>query len=77
MVCLLAQNKESPKSDEDVRGLVSKNLRGELTPPDLAIEGVGGPLSIAQLPIRYERTMSAGASGMGHLSVDFGVRQHF
>ncbi|KAK4502165.1 hypothetical protein PRZ48_005590 [Zasmidium cellare] len=77
LVYLLAQNKESPKSDEDVRGLVSKNLRGELTPPDLAIEGVGGPLSIAQLPIRYERTMSAGANGMGHLSVDFGVRQHF
>lgn len=55
---------------------MSENLRGELTPPQAA--GVSGPLSIAQLPIRYERTMpgvGAGAGAGRHLSVDFGSHQ--
>lgn len=53
---------------------MSENLRGELTPPQVA--SVSGPLSIAQLPIRYERTMPGAGAGAGrHLSVDFGSHQ--
>lgn len=47
---------------------MSANLCGELTPPQ-PTDMYGGPLSIAQLPIRYERTVP------GHLSVDYGSHQ--
>lgn len=50
---------------EGVRERLSVNIRGELTPPE-PTSGGGGPFSIAQLPIRYERTMK------GHMSVDYG-----
>lgn len=62
MVYLLACPGLSP---EDIRQRMSANIRGELTPPEPTSIG-SGPFSIAQLPIRYEKTMA------GRLSVDFG-----
>lgn len=43
-------------TSEAVARKISSNLQGELTPPELTI-ATGGPFSIAQLPIRYERTV--------------------
>ncbi|CAK3879477.1 60 kDa lysophospholipase [Lecanosticta acicola] len=54
-------------SSGEVSKQMSSNIRGELTPPQAPVSG--GPLSIAQLPIRYERTMPS------HLSFDFGSHQ--
>lgn len=62
MVYLLACPGLSP---EEVRKRMSANIRGELTPPEPSSIG-NGPFSIAQLPIRYERTMP------GRLSIDYG-----
>lgn len=64
MVYLLACAELGP---EEVGRQISANLCGELTPPQQPVER--GPLSIAQLPIRYERTVS------DQLSVDFGSHQ--
>ncbi|KXS95249.1 hypothetical protein AC578_9450 [Pseudocercospora eumusae] len=41
---------------EIVAKTISENIEGELTPPETTI-ATGGPFSIAQLPIRYERTV--------------------
>ncbi|EME44975.1 hypothetical protein DOTSEDRAFT_70878 [Dothistroma septosporum NZE10] len=61
LVYLLAQGHTSA----EVAAKVSTNIRGELTPPQAA-DVRKGPLSIAELPIRYERTVP------GRLSVDYG-----
>jgi lysophospholipase len=58
LVYLLACPGATPES---VARDVSANLRGELTPPDPT--ALAGPLSIAQLPIRFERTVH-GRGGM-------------
>lgn len=56
-------------SSEDVAKQMSEDICGELTPPRPTEFG-SGPLSVAQLPIRYERTVP------GHLSVNFGSHQY-
>jgi lysophospholipase len=53
MVYLLSRPEMSP---EEVGKKMSANIRGELTPPE-PTRISSGPFSIAQLPIRYERTM--------------------
>lgn len=64
MVYLLSTKNATP---EDVAEQISQNIRGEMTPPSDDL--VGGPMSIAQLPIRYERTMP------GHFKVASGTHQ--
>ncbi|KAM3416419.1 hypothetical protein BST61_g8015 [Cercospora zeina] len=58
-------------TSENVARDISTNLRGELTPPSEHLVSGAGPMSIAQLPIRYERTMP------GHVKVDHGTHRQF
>jgi lysophospholipase len=44
-------------SAQDVATQMSRNICGELTPPPEDESANNGPLSVAQLPIRYERTV--------------------
>jgi lysophospholipase len=44
-------------SAQDVATQMSRNICGELTPPPEDESANDGPLSVAQLPIRYERTV--------------------
>ncbi|PIA94408.1 60 kDa lysophospholipase [Cercospora beticola] len=66
LVYLLSSKGATP---ENVAKDISQNIRGELTPPSEHLSG--GPMSIAQLPIRYERTMP------GHVNVDHGTHHQF
>lgn len=52
---------------KEVARKISENIRGELTPPQ-PVQAKKGPLSIAQLPIRYERTVE------GRFSPEWGSR---
>lgn len=45
-------------TSESVARQVSSNIQGEITPPDVS-NALKSPMSIAQLPIRYERTVPA------------------
>lgn len=61
LVYLLARKDLSP---DEVAKKMSSNICGELTPPETD-ELSTGPLSIAQLPIRYERTVPARFTDFG------------
>lgn len=66
LVYLLSTKGATP---EKVAEKISQNMRGEMTPPGEHVLAGAGPMSIAQLPIRYERTMPGhfriGEYGMG------------
>lgn len=65
LVYLLSTKGATP---EKVAEKISQNMRGEMTPPGEHVLAGAGPMSIAQLPIRYERTMP------GHFRVgDYGM----
>ena len=55
-------------TSEDVAKRISLNIEGELTPPETTI-ATGGPFSIAQLPIRHERTVP------GRLDLSLGAQK--
>ncbi|KAF1822050.1 Asparaginase/glutaminase [Dissoconium aciculare CBS 342.82] len=62
LVYLLARPDLGPA---EVKSCMAENLCGELTPPPMEKGGIDGPLSVAQLPIRVERTVTGRFTNFG------------